>query len=111
LETVRRDRKLISAWVESGALLGIAGDTVTIGFPEKGAFAKDFLQQGHLDFLAAKASEILGRTAKVKLEMRAGLVVAPPPPPPKPRDPMEEFKDDPLIRKALEIFRAEVQPG
>ena len=28
-----------------------------------------------------------------------------------PRDPVDEFKDDPLIRRALEIFRAEIQPA
>jgi hypothetical protein len=25
------------------------------------------------------------------------------------KDPLEEFKNDPLIRKALEIFKAEIQ--
>jgi DNA polymerase-3 subunit gamma/tau len=109
LEVVRRDRKLISAWVESGALLGIEGSVVTIGFPPSQGFAKDFLEQGHLDFLAERAGEILGRKMRVRLESREGLVVAPPPPPPAPKDPMEEFKDDPLIRKALEIFKAEIQ--
>lgn len=110
LNAVRRDRKLISAWVESGALLGMDNGTVVVGFPTSQTFAKDFLEQGHLDFLADKAFEILGRRIKVKLEMREGLVVAPPAPPPAARDPMEAFKDDPLIRKALEIFRAEIKP-
>ncbi len=108
IEAIRRDRKLISAWAEAGALLGLEGSTVTIGFPPNQSFSKDFLEGGHLDFLADKAEEILGRKAKVRLEMREGLVVAPPPPPPTPRDPMEAYKDDPLIRKALEIFRAEI---
>jgi DNA polymerase III subunit gamma/tau len=109
LDSVRRDRKLISAWVESGALLGIEGGTLTLGFPPQQSFAKDFLEQGHLDFLADKACEILGRKMKVRLETRDGLVIAPPAPPPAPRDPMEAFKDDPLIRKALEIFRGEIK--
>ena len=108
LDAVRRDRKLISAWVEAGALLGIEGGTLTIGFPATQAFAREFLEQGHLDFLADKAAEILGRKVKVRLETREGLIVAPPPPPPTQRDPMEVYKDDPLIKKALEIFRAEI---
>jgi hypothetical protein len=31
--------------------------------------------------------------------------------PEPPPDPMEEFKNDPIIRKALELFRAEIQPS
>jgi hypothetical protein len=108
VDAIRRDRKLISAWAEAGALLSLDGSAVTIGFPPNQSFAKDFLEGGHLDFLTDKATEILGRKTKVRLETRDGLVVAPPPPPPVPRDPMEEYKDDPLIRKALEIFRAEI---
>ena len=35
----------------------------------------------------------------------------PQPPPEAKLDPMEEFKRDPLIRKALEIFRANTEDG
>jgi hypothetical protein len=47
---------------------------------------------------------------------REGLVATPPPrevepPPPAAKDPLDEFKNDPLIRKALEIFRGEIQPA
>ena len=113
VETVRRDRKLITAWLEAGALIRIEGAVVQIGFPPDQAFSKDFLEQGHRDFLASTASAILGRKVSVSLDLREGIVAKPlPPPPPEPKlDPMEEFKRDPLIRKALEIFRAEVQPG
>ena len=112
VETVRRDRKLITAWLEAGALIRLEGSTVQIGFPPDQAFSKDFLEQGHRDFLASAASEILGRTVSVSLDIREGIVAKPlPPPPAEPKlDPLEEFKRDPLIRKALEIFRAEVQP-
>ncbi len=113
IDIVRRDRKLISAWVEAGAVTRIDGPSVQIGFPPEQAFSKDFLEQGHREFLASAASEILGRKVSVTLEVREGVVakaVAKPPPQVK-ADPMEEFKSDPLIRKALEIFRAEVQPA
>jgi hypothetical protein len=113
VETVRRDRKLITAWLEAGALIRIEGPLVQIGFPPDQAFSKDFLEQGHRDFLANAASDILGHNARISLEIREGIVAKPLPQPPPERklDPMEEFKRDPLIRKALEIFRAEVQPG
>ncbi len=112
VESVRRDRKLISAWLEAGGLLRSEGSLVQIGFPPDQAFSKDFLA-GHLDFLAGAASAILGRKVNVSLEVREGLVATPvaQPPPVAKLDPMEEFKRDPLIRKALEIFRAEVQPA
>jgi DNA polymerase-3 subunit gamma/tau len=113
VESVRRDRKLICAWLEAGALIRIEGPSVQIGFPPDQAFSKDFLEQGHREFLVNAASAILGRKVNLSLEIRDGIVARPlPQPPPEPKlDPMEEFKRDPLIRKALEIFRAEVQPA
>jgi DNA polymerase-3 subunit gamma/tau len=110
---VRRDRKLISGWLEAGALTRVDDKTVQIGFPPEQAFSKDFLEQGHREFLTEAASTILGRNVRISLEVRDGVVataIAQPKPEPK-LDPMEEFKRDPLIRKALEIFRAEVQPA
>ena len=111
--TVRRDRKLISTALEAGAPTRIDGTSVQIGFPPAMEFSMELLEQGHVEFLANAASTILGRKVKLTLEVRDGLVaksVAQPPPEVK-LDPMEEFKRDPLIRKALEIFRAEVQPA
>ena len=110
VEAVRRDRKLISAWLESGALIGIEGTFVNIGFPPDEAFAKDFLEQSHREFLEVTAASILGKKVTVRLQLREGIVAAQSAQPEVKRDPMEEFKNDPLIRKALEIFRAEVQP-
>ncbi len=72
-----------------------------------------------------KLAEILGRKVSVLLEISTGLAEAPteeslpeppsaveepPPAAPEPAaDPMEEFKNDPLIKKALEIFAGEIQ--
>ncbi len=110
---VRRDRKLISAWLEAGGIIRVDGAAVQIGFSPDQSFAKDFLEQSHRDFLTDAASAILGRKVKLTLEIREGLVTKPvaPAPPEVKLDPMEEFKRDPLIRKALEIFRAEIQPA
>ncbi len=112
VEAVRRDRKLISAWLEAGALIRVDAGTVQIGFPPDQAFSKELIEQDHLGFLAAAASAILGRSVKLALELRDGIVAKPiaQPPPEAPIDPMAAFKNDSLIRKALEIFRAEVQP-
>ena len=110
---VHRDRKLISSTLESGALVRVDGSSVVIGFPPDKEFSKEFLEQDHREFLTDAAGEILGRRVKITLELRDGIVAKPvaQPPPEAKLDPMEEFKRDPLIRKALEIFRAEVQPA
>ncbi len=110
---VRQDRKLISAWLESGAIVRVDATSVQIGFPPDQSFAKDFLEQSHREFLTEAASAILGHRVKLTLELRDGVVAKPvaQPPPEVKLDPMEEFKRDPLISKALEIFRAEVQPA
>ena len=73
----------------------------------------------------AQLSEALGRKVHLRLEVGEHLVesllpeAGPPPaalpvePPPselhEPKDPVEEFKNDPLIKKALEIFAGEIQ--
>jgi DNA polymerase-3 subunit gamma/tau len=111
VESVRHDRKLISAWLEAGALLKIDGSTVQIGFSPEQSFAKDFLE-GHRDFLTQTAGAILDKKVRLVMELREGVVGAPLPAAVETkRDPMAEFKNDPLIQKALEIFRAEVQPA
>ena len=102
---------MISAWLEAGALLGVKDNEVQLGFPPDQSFAKDFLEGSHLSFLEEVATRLLGRKAKVRLQVREGVKAAPVPvePPPPRRDPMEEFKDDALIRKALEDFRGRLE--
>jgi DNA polymerase-3 subunit gamma/tau len=111
VDAVRQDRKLISAWLEAGALLDVQENEVQLGFPPDQSFAKDFLEGSHLSFLEEVASRLLGRKARVRLQVREGVTSAPVPveQPPPPRDPMEEFKDDALIRKALEEFRGRLE--
>jgi len=75
----------------------------------------------------AKLSEALGKKVILRLEIAEHLAEAPPtetnaqpaaapdapqtsgPHEEKPKDPVEEFKNDPLIKKALEIFAGEIQ--
>jgi DNA polymerase-3 subunit gamma/tau len=113
VETVRRERPLLRTSLESGAPTRIEGAVVRIGFPPEQEFSKELIERGHLAFLSATATAILGRKVEVSLEVREGVVSTPVPqavPVPQ-ADPMEIFKADPLIRKALELFRAEVQPA
>ncbi len=101
-------------WVESGLLLGIEGNTAIVGFPPDQKLAMESCQmKNNRDFIESLLAEVAGRPLEMKCQIREGLVVTPPPPPEpeKPKDPMEEFKNDPLIKKALELFKAEIQPA
>ena len=114
---VRIERRLIANCVEAGTLLEIAGDTAIVGFPPDRTFDLEQLDTpNQRRFIEALLGELTGRGLAIKCVKREGLVATPPPRPlgPKPAepaDPMDEFKNDPLIRKALELFRAEIQPA
>ncbi len=115
LTEVRRQRPLIAMWVESGALLELETGTATVGFPPEQSLAMEYCDQANnRKLLEELGSKLAGHPIKLRFIKREGLLVAPveivtqkavPA-----RDPLEEFKDDPLIRKALEIFKAEIQP-
>ena len=117
LISVRRDRPLISTWLEAGQLLEVDAKSVRLGFPPAHRMAMDsLLRPTNRAFLENLFTQLTGQPRDVICEEREGLVVQPPnlpppPAPPAPVDPMEAFKNDPLIRKALEIFQAEIQPA
>jgi hypothetical protein len=112
---VRKDRPLVANCVEAATLLEIVHGTAVIGFPPDRTFDLEQLDMpNQRRFIEALLSELAGRALVVKCVKREGLVVAAPPRAPEPAappDPMDEFKNDPLIRKALELFRAEIQPA
>jgi DNA polymerase-3 subunit gamma/tau len=115
VERVREQKPFIAMWVESGVLAEIRGDEALFVFEEQQSLAADYIGKGgNREFLEALLGEITGVPLKVCVELRDSVQrrpVAQPPPPPRavPKDPMEEFKDDPLIRKALEIFKARLE--
>jgi len=116
LAEIRSKRPLISSWIETGTLLGIEGDHCLIGFPKEKTLSIDSLTRPtNKKFIEELVSSLAGRPLTLKCETREGLTVEPPVIPEKkivpPADPVDEFKNDPLIQKALEIFKAEVQPA
>jgi DNA polymerase-3 subunit gamma/tau len=118
LVAVRRDRPLISTWLEAATLLEVTARSVRLGFPPEHAMAMEsLLRPNNRSFLEKLLTRLTGETRALECEAREGLVVTPvslpepePEPAPSPPDPMEEFRNDPLIRKALEIFQGEIQP-
>ncbi|MGA3172420.1 MAG: hypothetical protein ABSE62_15570, partial [Chthoniobacteraceae bacterium] len=115
LTAVRRDRPLISTWLEAGALLEITGNKVRIGFPPDQTMAMEsLLRANNRTFLEDLFTRLAGDRREVECLIREGLVVEHvnlPSTEPVQVDPMEDFKNDPLIRKALELFQAEIQPA
>ena len=113
---VRDKKPLLLSWVETGALLGIANGVCTLGFPEGSGFVMESLgKPAPRTFLEEALARLIGQPITLKLELRPGLVVTPvdlPEAAPQvPADPMEAFKNDPLIRHALDLFKAELQVG
>ena len=113
LLTVRRDRPLITTWLEAGTLLELDGGTARLGFPPAQKLAMEsLLRQNNRTFIEGLFTQLVGRPVVVECETREGLEIIPVNiPAPVAVDPMEEFRNDPLIRKALEIFQAEIQPA
>ncbi len=115
LVAVRHDRPLISTWLEAGTLLEVSGNTVRLGFPPGQKMAMEsLLRANNRTFLEKLFTQLAGEPRQVECEMREGLIVQPinlPAPEAAAPDPAEEFRNDPLIRKALEIFQAEIQPA
>jgi DNA polymerase III subunit gamma/tau len=127
IEQIRARRPLIRGWIESAKPLGIEGRFFHLGFPPEEKGALDSLSMPRTrDFLQALLKEISGRDWDLKFSLKEGLVVEPPPPPAQPEpapaangaaapnaaaaDTVADFKNDPLIRDALEIFKGEIKP-
>jgi DNA polymerase-3 subunit gamma/tau len=114
VEQVRARRPLIRSWIESAKVLGAEGRTFRLGFPQQQQSVVESLSHPKTrGFLEGLLKEVTGKDWTIKFSLVEGLPVAPPPaePPVKPpADPVESFKNDPLIQEALEIFKGEIKP-
>ena len=111
LAEVRNRRPLILSWIETATPLSLDGSTLTLGFPAENSLAMEsVLRPANRKFLEEVLSQLLGSSRTINCELRAQLRPRKAPPESKPPvDSSEEFRNDPLIQKALEIFRAEIQ--
>ena len=110
---INKERPLIRAWIEAGQLVEIDADTATLAFPPDQSIALESCERpNNRKYLEPLIGELAGRPLTLKFEKRAGLVpekveIAAE----KPAaavDPLLAFKEDPLIKKALEVFQAEI---
>jgi DNA polymerase-3 subunit gamma/tau len=112
VEKVRSTRRLIAGWVDAGTALGIEGRFLTVGFPPEQKAAMESLSIPKTrDYIDAVLKEVSGHDLKVKFVTKEGLPVVAPVErsAPKKAETQATFKDDPLIRQALEIFKGEIK--
>lgn len=112
VEQIRARRPLIRAWVEAAKALGIEGRFFVLGFPPEHKTAMESVASPRTrDFLEALVREISGQDLKMKFILKEGLpvTVIAELPATKKADSQSTFKDDPLIREALEIFKGEIK--
>ncbi len=104
---------MIKGWIESAKPLGQEGRDLLVGFPpEQKTAMESVAMPRNREFLEALLKEISGRDWSLKFSLKDGLVVEAPKEETTARNkpPAEDFKDDPLIREALEIFKGEIKP-
>jgi DNA polymerase-3 subunit gamma/tau len=112
VEKVRATRRLIAGWVEAGTALGVEGRFLLVGFPPEQKAAMESLSIPKTrDYIDAILKEVSGQDWKIKFVLREGLPVNAPVENAAPKKPETQatFKDDPLIREALEIFQGEIK--
>jgi DNA polymerase-3 subunit gamma/tau len=118
IRTIREERHPLRLWASSGTLLSIDGGTAVLGFQSDQSLAAGHCEEpANRKYLEELLSRLANQSLKLRCELREQLevpaipIVQTPESRPEPvRDPMEDFKNDPLIRRALELFRAEIQP-
>ncbi len=116
VQAVRNERPLISMWLESGVLAEIKEGSAFVHFPKDQPLAVEYLvQDNNRSFIEGILTVISGVPLKLRTELRDTVVLRPVPKQERVvekvvvKDPMEEFKNDPLIRKALEIFKGRLE--
>ena len=111
-------------WFREGVFDRIENGRMTVRFPAvlREAGSSMFMEKGIKD-IEARLLQDLGQPTKIVLEFDEALQAATPEPDPAPEapqpvepveetpaeDPMAEFLNDPLIEKALEIFKGTLQ--
>ena len=118
VQLVYKRRPLIRDWINAARFLGVQGREVLVGFaPEEKLMMESLARPTNHSFLEGLLKELTGSEWTLKLKIAKDLPPAEPPPPEtqtepeatKPNDPIESFKDDPLIKEALEIFKGEIK--
>jgi len=119
VQLVYTRRPLIKTWIESARLLGTEGRNVLLGFaPDQKTVMESLARPANRSFLEALLKEMTGTDWTLKLSLVEGLPSNSPaeetqaetgPGKHKPNDSIDSFRNDPLIKEALEIFKGEIK--
>jgi len=93
-------------------VLGIKGRNFLLGFsPHEKSMMEIMGTQANRKFLETLLHEITGKDLSVKLSVQEDLAAQNPRPQANESDkaPADDFKDDPLIKEALEMFKGEIK--
>jgi DNA polymerase III subunit gamma/tau len=114
LQQVAKRRPLIRTWVEAAHFLGTDGASVLLGFPaDQRTVMESIARPTNRSFLEGLLKELAGGNWTLKLTLDGSLPPTPSsdksPTAPSKKETPETFKDDPLIKEALEIFKGEIK--
>jgi hypothetical protein len=114
-EKIPAQKRFLKTLIDSTRGIGAEGRSFLIGYPpEQKSMIETLATDNNRRFLETLLKEISGRDWNVKFVMKEGL----PAPvvnetaesaPAKKASSAETFKDDPLIKEALEIFKGEIK--
>jgi DNA polymerase-3 subunit gamma/tau len=112
-------RPMLRTWIDAAHYLGTEGRNVLLGFaPKEKTSMEGLLRANNRSFLEALLKEMTGTDWTVKPSLVEGLPSKAPleetqadaePGRPQPNDSLDSFKNDPLIKEALEIFKGEIK--
>lgn len=115
---LRRERPLYIGWMENGVPLELGAKELLVGFsPAHSTSAESMKRPESRQFLNGLLEQITGKPLQVKIVVQDGLQAPEPLPELEPEEAgagTEEFDeksflDDPLIKKALEIFEGKLE--
>ncbi len=115
VQLVYARRPLIKTWIDAAHFLGTEGHNFLLGFaPDRKTVMESLSRPTNRSFLDGLLKELTGTDWKVKLSVEEHLPETPSasetaPSRPKPGESVETFKNDPLIKEALEIFKGEIK--
>jgi DNA polymerase III subunit gamma/tau len=109
-QVVATRRPLILSWIEPATPTLPGNRTLRLEFPKDQQLAAESLSRpNNRKLLEDILSEVLGGSWRLEFETREETSPPAASAAPDKPDPLRSFKNDPVIQKALEIFKAEIQ--
>jgi DNA polymerase-3 subunit gamma/tau len=111
VELVRERRPLIQDFFTAAVPVSLLYNELRLGFPSEQSIAMEtLLRPNNRKFIEQLLTEKLGQPTSIRGEVRDDLTpIVFPAKPERAAKAEDDFKNDPLIQKALEIFQAEIQ--